>query len=100
MEAFSDGVSGTEKSWYQVIQDYIATKVTVVNNIAYVDDMSMDINNLTLEAVYYKILFRKHFGNNRDNIIPHYWQPKWDKDGDVTTYVDPSARTLSVYDLA
>jgi asparagine synthase (glutamine-hydrolysing) len=98
-EAFSDGVSGTEKSWYKVIQDYVETKVTVVDNIAYVDDMIMEINDLTLEAVYYKMLFRKHFGNNRYNIIPHYWQPKWDKDGDVTTYVDPSARTLAVYDL-
>ena len=99
-EAFSDGVSGTEKSWYKVIQEYVETKVAVLNNFAYTDNESMEINNLTLEAVYYKMLFKKHFGNNRYDIIPHYWQPKWDKDGNVvTTYVDPSARTLSVYNL-
>ena len=91
-EAFSDGVSGTEKSWYKVIQEYVEKQMNMV------DTTYMEKYNLTLEAIYYKILFTKHFGSNRDNIIPHYWQPKWDKDGNVvTTYVDPSARTLDVY---
>ena len=90
-EAFSDGVSGTEKSWYKVIQEYVEKQMNLIDN-------NIEMNNLTPEAIYYKILFTKHFGSNRDNIIPHYWQPKWDKDGNiVTTYVDPSARTLSVY---
>ena len=53
--------------------------------------------NLTLEAKYYKMIFNKYFGN-RDTIISKYWQPKWDKDGnEISTYVDPSARTLSIY---
>mgnify|MGYP003974050681 FL=1 len=34
----------------------------------------------------------------RDNIIPNYWQPKWDKDGnEIKEYMDPSARVLEVY---
>ena len=105
-EAFSDGVSGTEKSWYKVIQDYVETKVYIstefVSNIkfAHLNEKTMIIlEDISLEAIYYKFLFRKHFGNNRDNIIPYYWQPKWDKDGNIiTSYVDPSARTLTVYE--
>jgi asparagine synthase (glutamine-hydrolysing) len=88
-EAFSDGVSSTERSWYTMIQDYIATKY---NN-------KMDIlEGETKEARYFKHLFINHFGTKRLNIIPGYWQPKWDKDGkEINSYVDPSARTLSVY---
>jgi len=50
------------------------------------------------EKEYYKQKFIEFFGDNRLNIIPHYWQPKWNKEGiEVSTYVDPSARTLDIY---
>jgi hypothetical protein len=50
------------------------------------------------EKEYYKQKFIEYFGDNRLNIIPHYWQPKWNKEGiEVSTYVDPSARTLDIY---
>ena len=42
-------------------------------------------------------LFIKHFGENRVDIIPNYWLPKWDKNGPVEDYVDPSARELDIY---
>ena len=90
-EAFSDGVSSKERSWYSVIQEYTNEKM---NN--YIE--KPDEYYISPEAAYYKIQFWKHFGKNRENIIPHYWQPKWDKEGnEITTYVDPSARTLEVY---
>ena len=93
-EAFSDGVSSTEKSWYTILQEYIE------NN--YVDDKSIITNTIpqptTLEAKYYRQIFLSKFGISRDNIIPNYWLPKWDKDGkEINSYVDPSARTLEVY---
>jgi asparagine synthase (glutamine-hydrolysing) len=79
-EAFSDGISSTEKSWFQIIQEYIREKY------------DMD------EKEYYKMKFIEFFGENRLNIIDHYWQPKWNKDGsNVESYVDPSARTLDIY---
>lgn len=79
-EAFSDGVSSTEKSWFQIIQEYIKEKY--------------DMN----EKDYYKYKFIELFGVNRLNIIPDYWQPKWDSYGnEVLNYVDPSARTLDIY---
>ena len=88
-EAFSDGVSSTERSWYSVIQEHVNKELNKIQ----IEDIKT-----TPEATYYFYLFRKHFGNNRDDIIPHYWQPKWDKDGNILTmYVDPSARTLEVY---
>lgn len=89
-EAFSDGVSSKERSWFSVIQEYTSMKM---QNIAKLD-------NLSDEASYYKLKFREYFGNNRDTIIPHYWQPKWDKEGnEITEYVDPSARTLEIYSI-
>lgn len=86
-EAFSDGVSSKEKSWFNILQDYINTQVTVSH-----DDP-------TNEAYYYKKIFIELFGEERVDVLPGYWQPKWiDKKGTVpTSYVDPSARTLSVY---
>jgi asparagine synthase (glutamine-hydrolysing) len=88
-EAFSDGVSSTERSWYTMIQDYISTK--------YTEEMDK-LEGDTKEARYFKNLFINHFGTKRLNIIPGYWQPKWDKDGkEISRYVDPSARTLDIY---
>lgn len=79
-EAFSDGISSTEKSWFQIIQEYIREKYNME------------------EKDYFKQKFVEYFGENRLNVIPHYWQPKWDKNGnEITTYVDPSARTLDIY---
>ena len=50
------------------------------------------------EEQYYIHSFVEMFGKQRFRIIDGYWQPKWDKDGNViSSYVDPSARTLDVY---
>lgn len=79
-EAFSDGISSTEKSWFQIIQEHIKSKYNME------------------EKDYFKQKFIEFFGENNLNVIPHYWQPKWNKDGsEVTGYVDPSARTLEIY---
>jgi asparagine synthase (glutamine-hydrolysing) len=97
-EAFSDGVSSTEKSWFQIIQEHIETKVS---------DKEFSENTWgcqTKEAYYYKKIFCEIFGENRLNVIPHYWQPKFLSDGTVVDfnnkdfYIDPSARVLtSIY---
>jgi len=93
-EAFSDGVSSTERSWYQIIQEHAQ------NNYKGVIPVDMYQTNIpqTLEAKYFRELFITQFGIRRDNIIPNYWQPKWDKDGnEIKEYMDPSARVLEVY---
>jgi len=52
----------------------------------------------TKEAYWYRQLFCEIFGENRQKVIPGFWQHKWNKNGEeVKEYVDPSARTLEVY---
>jgi asparagine synthase (glutamine-hydrolysing) len=89
-EAFSDGVSGKEKSWFEIIQDHIKTLVT---------DEEFKENPLgpTIEAHYYKKVFIEFFGEKRLDILPDYWQPRWGANGKLEKYIDPSARILSVY---
>lgn len=96
-EAFSDGVSSKEKSWYEIIQEDCEKNIT--NEM-----MSQAKTNWThhtpptKEAYHFRKIFTEKFGVERHNIIPNYWMPKWDKDGKVVEdYMDPSARVLSVY---
>jgi asparagine synthase (glutamine-hydrolysing) len=95
-EAFSDGVSG-EKSWFQIIQEWVEDKVTD-EELAGAAEKYPYCTPQTKEAYYYRRIFCEIFGEERQTIIPQFWLPKWDKEGkEVTQYVDPSARTLSVY---
>jgi len=84
-EAFSDGISEKNNSWFKIIQDYIKNQEIINNN-----------NSPSDEATFYKNIFINYFNNNI-NIIPNYWQPKWINNN--LTYIDPSARVLSVYDI-
>jgi len=70
-EAFSDGVSTLEKSWYKVLQE----RALAVNKT---------------EKEWYKEIFDREFPG-QDHICPHFWMPQW------TNATDPSARTLTVY---
>jgi asparagine synthase (glutamine-hydrolysing) len=84
-EAFSDGVSDKEESWYEIIQKYIKTQKT------YFDTEFAP----SLEAAYYKEIFINYFDSKRVDILDNYWQPQWINNNN--SYVDPSARTLNVY---
>jgi asparagine synthase (glutamine-hydrolysing) len=78
-EALSDGIKSKKKSWFQSIQEHVL-------KLGFPD-----------EKTYYMHLYQKHY--HVKNVIPGYWQPRWDQDGDTRGrgYVDPSARTLTVY---
>jgi asparagine synthase (glutamine-hydrolysing) len=96
-EAFSDGVSSKEKSWFQIIQEYIEPLVSNEEMLNAKLKYSF-CTPQTKEAYYYRKLFCDFFGENRQTILPNYWQPKWDiKGNEITEYVDPSARTLKIY---
>lgn len=96
-EAFSDGISCTTKSWYQIIQEFVEDKVTS-EELASASNKYPFCTPTTKEAYYYRRIFCDIFGEKRQGIIPRYWLPKWDKQGqEVTKYIDPSARTLDVY---
>jgi asparagine synthase (glutamine-hydrolysing) len=92
-EAFSDGVSSKERSWFQMIQEHINREF---QNSSYEIDIPLQLNfPPTKEAQYYLYKFIQHFGVKRINILPHYWQPMWTNNG--SKYIDPSARVLDVY---
>ena len=91
-EAFSDGVSSTEKSWFQIIQEKLETSISD-------EDFEKESSKYTYnppktkEALYYRQIFEEHF-KNHSNVIPHFWMPnpKW------CNVSDPSARVLKNYD--
>jgi len=85
-EAFSDGVSGTSKPFYQVIQEYVCKKMGVVLKEGDNDKETA----LNTEKEYYKQIFYATYTNPNFK-IPYYWMPKY------TDAKDPSARTLEVY---
>lgn len=88
-EAFSDGVSGKEKSWYEICQEKALAEVG--------DDWeqkAMKYRHLrpkTPEAMYYRELFDKLYGTAEKAVVPYHWMPRW-----CPGATDPSARTLTV----
>jgi len=95
-EAFSDGVSSTERSWYQVIAEKIDKIIdTDFDNFMKTFQRKDILNKFTCnnkypktkEQLYYRYLFEKNY-HKRDNIIPYFWMPKWSNTD------DPSARKL------
>ena len=78
-EAFSDGVSGTGKSLYKILQNFIS------------EEMNMYPPSIEMEKEYYKRIFLEYYPTC-DGILPYYWMPKYTKNA-----TDPSARTLSIY---
>lgn len=94
-EAFSDGVSSNEKSWYEIIQEYSETitneSLPSSSSSTHTTVDKTNINPKTKEQKYYYDIFKKEFGSECANIIPYYWLPK---------YIDTeesSARALNIY---
>jgi asparagine synthase (glutamine-hydrolysing) len=80
-EAFSDGVSSTDDSWYKRCG-------------AYADSLGIEHRTYlhnpphTSEAAYYRQLFEAQYGPEAETVIPSMWLPRWSATN------DPSARTL------
>lgn len=79
-EAFSDGVSSVDRSWYTIIAEKI--KSLPRNDKIYIHNPPQ-----TNEQIYYRTLFEE-FYPNMGEILP-YWMPKW------VEATDPSARTIN-----
>tara|TARA_B100001094_G_scaffold207501_1_gene201368 strand:+ start:907 stop:2700 length:1794 start_codon:yes stop_codon:yes gene_type:complete len=96
-EAFSDGCSSKNDSWYSIIQKYIKNVIIpkLYKNNSKI--LQQDYEEFTHEppkfdeALYYRIIFNEYYPKV-DTIIPYYWIPKWC--GDIQ---EPSARVLDVY---
>ena len=98
-EAFSDGVSGKEKSLYQIIQEETVNlcplpKGKTYQDLCNIDSVMQHINDhnppKTAEQFYYRKIFESAYPG-LGNVIPYFWMPKY------TNATDPSARTLTRY---
>ncbi len=91
-EAFSDGVSGQQKSWYQEIQERVEKYVPE----DWYDKAQRHYGHLppqTKEQYYYRYIFEAEFSRIPvQTCVPYVWMPRW-----VPNATDPSARTLAIY---
>jgi asparagine synthase (glutamine-hydrolysing) len=77
-EAFSDGVSALNRSWFSIIQESIPEVV----------QMQYKDTTLTMEQFYYQWLYKQAY---TADVLPYYWMPKY------SATKDCSARTLENY---
>lgn len=92
-EAFSDGVSGTKRSWYSVIQER-TEKIYSDEEFKKATEDYKHLPPTSKEALHFRKLFEKIFGKGEiQTVVPAFWLPLWS--GDIK---DPSARLLNVYD--
>lgn len=88
-EAFSDGVSSTERSWFQIIKEFVDKKYSD-------EEYEMLRKKYTLnmpydkESLFYREIFEKYYPN-KANLIPYFWRHPF------STQLDPSARLLESY---
>lgn len=72
-EAFSDGCSSRDKSWYEIIRDYCET---IIDDNEYLNHSLEHIQPLSKEAFWYRTLFENYYPN-KGYLVPYYWTQKW-----------------------
>ncbi len=87
-EAFSDGISSIENSWYKIINNMCDK---MINDFELLNNPFYNCKPKSKEAYYYRQVFTNMYGNKFNKIIPNFWMPKWSNSN------DPSARCLEVY---
>lgn len=90
-EAFSDGCSSKERSWHNIIKEFV-DKIISDDEFIYRSSKYQHNTPQMKESLYYREIFEKMFNNN-SNVIPKFWLPKWSNN-----VIDPSARELNNYD--
>ena len=88
-EAFSDGVSPTEESWFQIIQRMVGGHVSE-EDLSYAAKKYPVNTPTTAEMYYYRTIFEEFYGGvGMETVsVPAFWMPRW------SDTKDPSARTL------
>ena len=88
-EAFSDGVSSRERSWCDVIKEFVNTKYSDEEFKRKVLEYP-HCQPYDKESLYYREIFNKYY-KDRDGTIPYYWRHPFSE------ALDPSARLLDCY---
>lgn len=87
-EAFSDGVSSKEKSWYLIVKEYYNN---LVLDEEFKSNKFINPEPVCKESYYYRKRFAERYRDENHLVIPRYWLANW------SDSKDPSARTLKVY---
>lgn len=85
-EAFSDGVSSNEKSWFEIIQEHLEKENNQSTKVYQHNPPK------TKEQIYYREIFDSIFPSPCEKLIPYFWMPKY-----IEGAHDASARTLKIY---
>ena len=74
-EAFSDGVSSQERSWFQVIREHVDRELGPMTEeeLAKACDAYPDPKPYDKESLYYRRIFCELFPG-RDSLVPYYWR--------------------------
>jgi asparagine synthase (glutamine-hydrolysing) len=86
-EAFSDGMSDTTRSLYQILKEYSTKQLSVISNVNHQYNENTPITD---EQKYYRMIFDIYYPEC-SKIVPYFWMPKY------VDANDASARTLSIY---
>ena len=84
-EAFSDGVSRHERSWFSILKEHVCHMDTTINSNTQQHMIPYDS-----ESSWYRTLFKNCYPMS-ETCVPYYWKQP------CTHMTDPSARTLSNY---
>jgi asparagine synthase (glutamine-hydrolysing) len=84
-EAFSDGVTGTHRSLFQILQEHASECMKDIPLQTYQHNPPQ-----TDEQRWYRHIFEQAYPN-RGDIVPYFWMPKYVEANDA------SARTLDIY---
>jgi asparagine synthase (glutamine-hydrolysing) len=87
-EAFSDGVSKTTRSLYQIIQEYTDSKMGDNDSVS--KSEYEHLNPTTSEQRYYRKIFEEAYPGLA-TVVPYFWMPMY------VNAKDASARTLELY---
>ena len=84
-EAFSDGVSKTTRSLFEIIKEHVS-KTFISKGKVY-----EHLKPQTLEQEYYREIFEDKY-KGLGEIVPYFWMPRF-----IEGVTDASARTLDIY---
>lgn len=79
-EAFSDGVSCKERSWYTIINEHVDKIMTAVD-FTHSDYLIPELG----ETKYYRSIFEIYFPG-REKICKYYWKQRWGNSNDPSAW--------------
>jgi asparagine synthase (glutamine-hydrolysing) len=85
-EAFSDGVTGTARSLYKILQEHAEKHIDDLYRFRF-----SHLKPETAEQYWYRYEFMRIYGSNFARLLPYYWMPRY------VEALDASARTLDIY---